>query len=60
MDGVYASCEDLLCQVLIEPPKAARGHATNVDIEILNVTNNRIHRMYAARTCKLLIIAHEP
>ena len=28
-------------QGLIKPPKAARGHATHVDSEIHNVTNNK-------------------
>ena len=31
----------MLQQGLIEPPKAARGHATYIDIEILDVTKNR-------------------
>ena len=35
---------------------AARGHATNIDIEILNVTNNRIYRMHVARARKYLLL----
>ena len=33
-------CDDYYNQGLIEPPKAVRGHACNVDGEILHVTKN--------------------
>ena len=43
MDDAHASH-----QGRIEPPKAARGHAMRVDIEILNGSDKRLDMIIAA------------